>query len=143
VPVFAAAFDFEAVLLEAGEGGVELGDDDGYVGAGWDGGVRVVHEVDLGAGAFEPGEGAVGGVGDLGEAEDGEELDGAVEIGGGNLDTGVLENQGLTCGKSGEHLNGNEISPPRDDSLPTAIRVEWPRRARRRREWRTRPAAAG
>jgi hypothetical protein len=96
VPVFAAALDLEAVLLEAGEGGVELGDYDGYVGAGRDGGVRLVHEVDLGAGVFEPGEGAVGWVWDFGEAEDGEELDGAVEIGGGHLDTGVLEHQDLT-----------------------------------------------
>jgi hypothetical protein len=93
VPVFAAAFDLEAVLLEAGEGGVDLGADDGYVGAGRDDGVVLVHEVDLGAGGFEPGEAAVEGVRDLGEAEDREELDGALEIGGRNLDAGVLEHQ--------------------------------------------------
>ena len=97
-PVFAAALDLEAVLLEAGEGGVELGDDDGHVGPGRDDGVGLVHEVDLGAGAFEPGEGAVGGIGNLGEAEDGEEFDGAVQVGGGNLDTGVLEHQDLFGG---------------------------------------------
>ena len=51
-------------------------------GRGGDGGGVLVHEVDLGAGALEPGEAAVEGVGDLGEAEDREELDGAVEIGG-------------------------------------------------------------
>ena len=90
-PVFTAAFDREAVLLEAGEGGVDLGADDGDVGTGWDGGGVLVHEVDLGAAGFEPGEAAVEGVRNLGEAEDGEELDGAIEIGGGNLDAGVLE----------------------------------------------------
>ena len=91
VPAFLFAFDLEAVLLEAGEGGVELGADDGEMGAGGDGGVVLVHQVDLGAGGFEPGEAAVERVRDLGEAEDGEELDGAVEIGGENLDAGVLE----------------------------------------------------
>ncbi len=90
VPVFAAAFDLEAVLLEAGEGGVDLGDDHGDVRPGRDDRVVLVHQVDLGAGALEPGEAAVEGVGDLGEAEDREEADGAVEIGGGNLDPGVL-----------------------------------------------------
>jgi hypothetical protein len=90
-PVFAAAFDLEAVLLEAGEGGVDLGDDDGDVGAGRDHGSVLVHEVDLGAGALEPGEAAVEGVGHLGETEDREELDGAVEIGWGHLDSCVLE----------------------------------------------------
>jgi hypothetical protein len=50
-----------------------------------------VEEVDLGAGALEPGEAAVEGVGDLGEAEDREEFDGAVEIGGRYLDAGVVE----------------------------------------------------
>jgi hypothetical protein len=50
-----------------------------------------VHEVDLGAGALEPGEAIVEGVRHRDEAEDGEELDGALEIGGRNLDAGVLE----------------------------------------------------
>jgi hypothetical protein len=50
-----------------------------------------VHEVDLGAGALDPGEAAVEGVGDDGEAEDREELEGAIEIGGFHLDAGVLE----------------------------------------------------
>ena len=89
--MFAAALDLEAVLLEAGQGGVDLGADDGDVGAGWDGGVVLVHQVDLGAVGFEPGEAAVEGVRDRGEAEDREELDGALEIGGRNLDAGVLE----------------------------------------------------
>jgi hypothetical protein len=90
-PVLTPAFDLEAVLLEAGEGAVELGADDGYVGAGWDHRVVLVHEVDLGAGALDPGEAAVEGVGDDGEAEDREELEGAIEIGGLHLDSGVLE----------------------------------------------------
>jgi hypothetical protein len=98
VPVFAAAFDGEAVLLEAGEGGVDVGAEDGDVGAGWDGGVVLVEEMDLGAGGFEPGEAAVEGVRDLGEAEDGEELDRALEIGGRNLDAGVVEHQGVRGG---------------------------------------------
>jgi hypothetical protein len=89
--VFATAFDLEAMLLEAGEGGVELGDDDGDVGAGRDDRGVLVEEVDLGAGALEPGEAAVEGVGHLCEAEDREELDGAVEIGWVHLDSGVLE----------------------------------------------------
>jgi len=33
-PVLAAAFDFEAVLLKAGEGAVDLGADDGVGGRG-------------------------------------------------------------------------------------------------------------
>jgi hypothetical protein len=90
-PVLAAAFDLEAVLLEAGEGGVDLGADDSDVGAGWDHGVVLMHEVDLGAGALDPGEAAVEGVWDDGEAEDREELEGAIEIGGFHLDAGVLE----------------------------------------------------
>src|ERR1700761_7040649 len=98
VPVFAAAFDLEAVLLKAGEGGVDLGDDDGYVGPRRDYRGVLVEEVDLGARALEPGEAAVEGVGDLGEAEDGEEFDGAVEIGGRYLDAGVLEH--LAAGSS-------------------------------------------
>jgi hypothetical protein len=89
--VLAAAFDLEAVLLEAGKGGVDLGADDGDVGPGWDDRVVLVHEVDLGAGALDPGEAAVEGVGDDAEAEDREELEGAIEIGGLHLDSGVLE----------------------------------------------------
>ena len=58
--------DLEAVLLEAGEGGIDLGADDGDVGAGRDHRVVLVHEVDLGAGALDPGEAAVEGVGDDG-----------------------------------------------------------------------------
>ncbi|HTT93498.1 MAG TPA: GDSL-type esterase/lipase family protein [Solirubrobacterales bacterium] len=92
-PVLAAAFDLEAVLLQAGEGGVDLGADDGEVGAGRDHRLVLVHEVDLGAGALDPGEAAVEGVGDDGEAEDREELEGAVEVGGLHLDAGVLEHQ--------------------------------------------------
>jgi len=89
--VLAAAFDLEAVLLEAGEGGVDLGADDGDVGAGRDDRVILMHEVDLGAGALDPGEAAVEGVRDDGEAEDREELEGAIEFGGPHLDAGVLE----------------------------------------------------
>ena len=89
--MLAAAFDLEAVLLEAGEGGVDLRADDGDVGAGRDHGVVLVHEVDLGAGALDPGEAAVEGVGDDVEAEDREELEGPIKIGGSHLDAGVLE----------------------------------------------------
>jgi hypothetical protein len=97
--MFAAAFHLEAVLLEAGEGGVDVGADDGDVGAGRDGGVVLVEEVDLGAFGLEPGEAAVEGIRDLGETEDGEELDRAREVGGRNLDAGVLEHfGGVECG---------------------------------------------
>jgi hypothetical protein len=92
-PVLARAFDLEAVLLEAGEGGIDLGADDGEVGAGWDDRIVLVHQVDLGAGALDPGEATVEGVGDDGEAKDREELEGAIEIGGLHLDAGVLEHQ--------------------------------------------------
>jgi hypothetical protein len=94
-PVLAAAFDLEAVLLEAGEGAVDLRADDSDVGAGWDDRVVLVHEVDLGAGALDPGEAAVEGVRDDGEAKDREELEGPIEIGGSHLDAGVLEHSRL------------------------------------------------
>jgi lysophospholipase L1-like esterase len=96
-PVLAPPFDLEAVLLQAGEGGVDLRADDGDVGAGRHDRVLLVHQVDLGTGALDPGEAAVEGVGDDGEAEDREELEGAVEIGGSHLDAGVLEH-GLLAG---------------------------------------------
>jgi hypothetical protein len=91
--VLAPAFDLEAVLLKAGEGGVDLRADDGDVGARWDHGVVLVHEMDLGTGALDPGEAPVEGVRDDGEAEDGEELEGAIKVGGFHLDSGVLEHQ--------------------------------------------------
>jgi hypothetical protein len=93
--VFAAGAGLEAVLVQADQGGVEVGGDDGEVGAGRDGGVVLVHQVDLGAVALEPGE-AIGERGrrlDPREAEQGEELGGALEVGGRDLYADVLEHQ--------------------------------------------------
>jgi hypothetical protein len=94
-PVFAAGDGVEAPGAEALEGGLEVGDVDGDVAAEWDGWVLVVHEVDLGALALDPGE-ALGqrrrrldGL----EAEQLEEEDGAFDLGGGDLDAGVVEGQ--------------------------------------------------
>src|SRR6185312_15775163 len=114
-PVLAAAFDLEAMLLEAGERAVDLGADDGDVGTGRDHRVVLVHEVDLGAGALDPGEAAVEGIRDDGEAEDREELEGPIEIGGFHLDAGVLEHdlrEGSGCVRArGRVMPRRRLSP--------------------------------
>jgi hypothetical protein len=78
--VFAAGPGLKAVLVQAGERGVEIGDHHGKVGARRDGRALLVHQVDLGAVALEPGEAVAqrGGRFHLREAEQGEELGGAV-----------------------------------------------------------------
>jgi hypothetical protein len=93
--VFTVRLGVEAAVVEAGEGSVEVGDDDGDVAAGRDGRRVLVHEVDLGAFALDPGEavGERGGRLDALEAEQLEEEEGAIDLGRGDLDAGVLEHQ--------------------------------------------------
>jgi hypothetical protein len=109
--VLAAGNGVEAVVAEAGVGGVEVGDVDGDVGARGDDGVGLVHEVDLGAVALEPGVAVGEGRRRLDglEAEQLEEEGGAVDIGREDLDADVLEHQvagwsiraGATLGQRG------------------------------------------
>jgi len=134
-PVLAAAFDLEAVLLEAGEGGVELGDDDGYVGAGRDDGLVLVHEVDLGAGALDPGEATVEGVGDDGEAEDREELEGAIEIGVKAVSAYAFSTENWARSPDEVRFlmgfNRDVIRRRRDEMHELGVRVRWAGRAPR------------
>jgi hypothetical protein len=94
-PVLAVGLGVEAVLAQALEGGVEVGDVDREVAAGRDRRVGLVHQVDLGALALDPGE-ALGERGrrlDPLEAEQLEEEDGALDLLGSDLDADVLEHQ--------------------------------------------------
>lgn len=54
-PVFAFRFDLEAMLAEAGDGGVEVGGDDRNVAGRGDGRLLLGHQVHLRALALEPG----------------------------------------------------------------------------------------
>jgi hypothetical protein len=96
-PMLTARLWVEVVVAEALEGGFEVGDADGDVAARRHHRRVLVHEVDLGAFALDPGE-AVGERGrrlDPPEAEQLEEEEGALDLGGGDLDSGVLEHHHL------------------------------------------------
>jgi hypothetical protein len=94
-PVLATGAGLEAVLVEAGEGGFEVGHDHGEMASLRRGRPLLVHQVDLGAVALDPGES----IGQGGrrlyffEAEQGEELDGAGDVVWLDLDAYVVEHQ--------------------------------------------------
>jgi hypothetical protein len=83
----------EAALAQAGDGGVEVRRDDGEVGAPRHGRMVLMHQVDLGALAFEPGEVFRQRWRRLDplEAEQLEELDGALDVPRPYLDSHVLQ----------------------------------------------------
>ncbi len=93
--MLAAGRGLEAVLAQALQGRGVIGDDDGEVGAGRHHRALLVHQVDLGPLALQPGEPRSQRRWRLDplEAEQGEELDGAVEVGGGDFDADVVEHQ--------------------------------------------------
>jgi hypothetical protein len=100
------------VLVQAGEGGLEVRRDQRQVGARRDGRLLLVHQVDLRSFVLEPGEARRqrGRRLDPLEAEQGEELDGVIDVAGPQLDSNVLEHREGTEIRAGRvRLPGEKI----------------------------------